>query len=456
MSQVKESERGWRWERSERFKISHKLVWMPQPVGMYSWEEEDERGVSITIPIGFPFTSKDVDVKVSSTWIRAGLKKKPPILSGKLFQPVSSDSVWQIEKAEQSITIHLEKEYENSWPILIVGPGPSPADKLDPQSLHNIGVSLEGGRGYLMNLNDSDALKYYTEAAEMDFVPSLMRLAEASLPEQKIPVDFTSVSLSNSIAGLSADPDRAMEFYKKAANLGYADAQAQVAFAYHSPSLFGANWPADVNLAREWAQKAADNGSANGYFVLGSIESSLGKADKAVEYFKRAGDHHAPALHNLAWYQVDAFKRLRRKDFDLLDKLKGQGGLKPDRAEAMKLFEKANRIKPRWLRFTVQASALRYLCDSFVIPSKSEIDSFLGVDTSQPSAPRDSSPPKAALAAKSDPSKPDPMQSSKAQPQAKKDVASLPSSSFITWDHVGILLGAAAVVVLYRYWRSAK
>ena len=110
---------------------------------------------------------------------------------------MSSDSVWQIEKAEQSITIHLEKEYENSWPILIVGPGPSPADKLDPQSLHNIGevhalallmrlmrvagVSLEGGRGYLMNLNDSDALKYYTEAAEMDFVPSLMRFFQTLL-----------------------------------------------------------------------------------------------------------------------------------------------------------------------------------------------------------------------------------------------------------------------------------
>jgi len=70
------------------------------------------------------------------------VQNKDPILVGKLFQGVEG-STWHVETKTRTLTVELEKDASIAWPLLIVGPGPAPADKMDAQSLFYLGEAFE-------------------------------------------------------------------------------------------------------------------------------------------------------------------------------------------------------------------------------------------------------------------------------------------------------------------------
>ena len=66
------------------------VAWQPVQ-GSYTWDDSDGV-ISVHIPIG-NIDKKDVEVKITSTWEKAGPKKKEPIIAGKLFQGKSGGRV---------------------------------------------------------------------------------------------------------------------------------------------------------------------------------------------------------------------------------------------------------------------------------------------------------------------------------------------------------------------------
>ena len=221
----------------------------------------------------------------------------------------ADDSIWQIERATQTLTIHLEKEPGIAWPILIVGPGPAPADSIDAQSLHYLGEAFEHGRGYSLPADGAQALLHYVKSAEKDFLPALVRLARAYTPDAA-PAALLSpgsggVSYGNSLDAIERNAATARHYYTKAAELGSPEAQAQLAWALLHPAMLAGSWEADPAAARDWAEKSALSGCAEGCYVLGlCYEGDPATAKLAVDSFKKAGPAHAAAMHSLAWHQL--------------------------------------------------------------------------------------------------------------------------------------------------------
>ena len=309
--------------------------------GSYTWDDSDGV-ISVHIPIGIDISAKDVQVNITSSWMKAGLKGQTPIICGKLFQSIAADdSIWQIERATKTLTIHLEKDAGMPWPILIVSAGPPPADSIDAQSLFFLGEAFEQGRGYSLPADGAQALIHYSKAADLNFVPALVRLAGVYTPKHAPAAALAaraegvgwagadSGSVGGALDGVERNAETARQFYTKAAELGNADAQAMLATCLLHPAMLAGAWEPDVPSARQWAEKSAAGGCSEGSYVLGkSYEGS--DSQRAVACFAAAGPEHAAALHALGWHH-----------------LRGSGGVKADRAQACKLFQQAHKLDGR-------------------------------------------------------------------------------------------------------------
>lgn len=221
----------------------------------------------------------------------------------------ADDSIWQIERATKTLTIHLEKDAGISWPILIVGPAPGPADSMDAQSLYYLGEAFEQGRGYSMPADGAQALVHYVKSAEKDFLPALMRLARAYTPDAApaalLNAGSGGASYGSSLDAIERNASTARHYYTKAAELGSPDAQAALAWALLHPAMLAGAWEADPGAARDWAEKSALSSCAEGCYVLGlCYEGDPANAKLAVDNFKKAGPGHAAAMHSLAWHQL--------------------------------------------------------------------------------------------------------------------------------------------------------
>eukprot|EP00754_Rhynchopus_humris_P045613 Rhum_TRINITY_DN509_c0_g1::Rhum_TRINITY_DN509_c0_g1_i1::g.1609::m.1609 len=85
---------------------------------------QGESDVTVTIPIPKGTKSKQIEVVISTTTLKAGLKGKDPVVSGTLYSRVKEeDSMWSIEDSE-FLVIHLEKaniKHEEWWDCVVQG-----------------------------------------------------------------------------------------------------------------------------------------------------------------------------------------------------------------------------------------------------------------------------------------------------------------------------------------------
>lgn len=71
--------------------------------------------VDVFIPLPHAMKSKDIEVKIGSTSLRAGLKNAPPILAGSLHDKIKpDDSTWTLVDGVM-IHIFLEKFDQRKW-----------------------------------------------------------------------------------------------------------------------------------------------------------------------------------------------------------------------------------------------------------------------------------------------------------------------------------------------------
>lgn len=156
-----------------------------------------------------------------------------------------------------------------------------------PSAYFVLGYYTEKGIGFKQNY--SKAIEYYTKSANNGFAPAQTRLGLC------YDMGYTG----------AVEPVKAFEWYRKAAEQGYADAQCNLGYCYSSGNGVKVNQQQALN----WYRKAADqNNVVAQYNVALAYDEGLGvKQDlsKAIEWYTKASNQgYAPAQSNLGYYYV--------------------------------------------------------------------------------------------------------------------------------------------------------
>lgn len=105
------------------------LTWVD--AGAYQWSQT-LTDVKIRIPVATTVKGKDIEYKLTATRLNVGLKGKPAILEGELYElVVPGESIWTLETSDNGgkhVEIALQKQKKHSsWESVVKG-GP----KVDP------------------------------------------------------------------------------------------------------------------------------------------------------------------------------------------------------------------------------------------------------------------------------------------------------------------------------------
>ncbi len=160
--------------------------------------------------------------------------------------------------------------------------------------------------------------------------------------------------------GVTADPEAAVAWFRKAAEQGHAEAQSKLGVAL----FLGTGTPLDYKEAFAWFQKAADQGNAKGKFYQGLIHA-FGKGvkrdpEKAFPLFKEAAegglDMAQDALGDayyfgqgvkkdleeaVVWFRKAAESGFAPAQFSLGNAYHFGNGVPQDQQEALKWYRKA-------------------------------------------------------------------------------------------------------------------
>jgi TPR repeat protein len=105
------------------------------------------------------------------------------------------------------------------------------------------------GYSYFESENYTEAVEWYRKAADQGFAPAQFNLGYCYAHGQGVPQDFSE----------------APKWYRKAADQGFAPAQFNVGYCYAN----GRGVPQDFSEAAKWYRKAADEGYARAQSALG-------------------------------------------------------------------------------------------------------------------------------------------------------------------------------------------
>jgi len=147
-------------------------------------------------------------------------------------------------------------------------------------------LALTYGRGKEVSQNYKESLRWLTAAADQNVLPATLDLAAFYLH----PPD-----------GSAADVDRAIHYYKRAAELGSVPAAAMLGNIFAS----GAQGKPDYEQSVAWYRKAAEQGHPDAQFGL-ALRYALGQGvpldlDEALRLFMAAADQgQSEAQYNLA------------------------------------------------------------------------------------------------------------------------------------------------------------
>lgn len=80
----------------------------------YEWKQS-LADVTVNIPVPSGTSSRDLDIKMTKTHLKVGLKNQEPLINGELQRSIKlEDSTWSIED-KKLIVLHLEKINKMEW-----------------------------------------------------------------------------------------------------------------------------------------------------------------------------------------------------------------------------------------------------------------------------------------------------------------------------------------------------
>lgn len=107
-------------------------------MGSYSWTQTEEE-VVVSVPLPEGTTGKQVEVSITPTSFRCGLKGSPSVISGPLYKPIKAeDSTWTVE-GRKLLVVNLTKtnmKYEEWWPHVCTTEPQMDVKTLIPPSKH--------------------------------------------------------------------------------------------------------------------------------------------------------------------------------------------------------------------------------------------------------------------------------------------------------------------------------
>lgn len=276
----------------------------------FAWSQTDD-GLSIIVIAApnFDKTDAEIDVTDDAVCIRFKGETKTRVC-GQLYGPVDRFSaVWQVAKDNRSgmkvLTLELDKASAEKWPVLIKGPD---ARGLDAHSRYVLAqLAREEGDG-------EKALAYYKEAADEGHMEATMTLAAFYLLGESEVRDMP----------IQKDPVQAVEIYKRAAKLGSTEAMYVLGGLYQQGlETAEGQQEADYPMAINWFDKIVALPTAKStnpeIFVAAAFQAGLlclegghglGEADpaKALSYWRysiEAG--HPSSMFNAAILFLNGF-----------------------------------------------------------------------------------------------------------------------------------------------------
>jgi TPR repeat protein len=161
------------------------------------------------------------------------------------------------------------------------------ANKGDAYSQKIIGDCFYNATGGVADKNYNMAVDYYRKAADQGYAPA----------------EYCMGFCAEDGIGMGSNPSEAAEWYAKAGEQGIADAQYRVALLYEK----GNGVAKDIHLAAQWYEKAAGQGIADAQYRIGyCYEMGSGVAKDYVTaaqwYLKAAEQGHAEAQAGIGKY----------------------------------------------------------------------------------------------------------------------------------------------------------
>ncbi|GIZ39017.1 hypothetical protein CKM354_000240900 [Cercospora kikuchii] len=103
----------------------------------YKWTQTIQ-DLDLTAPIPANMKGKDLDVKITKTTIKAGIKGQEPIIEGTLPHPIhADDSTWTLETVPsgKELSIHLDKVNKMEWWAHVITSAPKiDTSKISPDN----------------------------------------------------------------------------------------------------------------------------------------------------------------------------------------------------------------------------------------------------------------------------------------------------------------------------------
>ena len=184
------------------------------------------------------------------------------------------------------------------------------------------GLKYLNGEGVIKD--ESKAVDFFRRAAERGYAPAQYQLAECYWHSLDVAKDFKNHS------------ELTMKWYRKSAEQGYAPAQAELAFSYR----YGIICAIDQVEAVKWARKSAKQENAEGQNILGNCYyHGEGVAKDLVEAVK--------------WYRKSADQGNALAQYDLGNCYYNGQGVSKDRVEAVKWYRKSADQGNAWAQNTL-------------------------------------------------------------------------------------------------------
>ncbi|KAI9029275.1 hypothetical protein DFJ74DRAFT_657655 [Hyaloraphidium curvatum] len=269
----------------------------------WAWSQTDDN-LSVLVPCPTNFSKNDAKVDVTEDALSVSFSGEPaPRVLGKLWGRVDRFSaLWQVEsdRGLRLLTLHLDKEQAERWPLLIAGPVEEGA-----MDAHSCFVLAQAAR----ESGDMEkAVALFRQAAERNHVEAMMTLAAFLLLGDEGPTK----------TGVAKDHEAAIELYKRCAAAGSIEAM-YVLGGLHQQGIEDKNGNAgepDYPMALHWFDKAVAMPGARErsreLYVSAAFQAGLlcfegghglGPADpaKALSYWRYAIEGGSPqAMYNAA------------------------------------------------------------------------------------------------------------------------------------------------------------
>ncbi|KAJ5075325.1 sel1l adaptor subunit of erad e3 ubiquitin ligase [Anaeramoeba ignava] len=270
--------------------------------------EFSQSGNHLTVKMFLPqnTSQEDLEIEITNNSLRVALKNDDPLIEGSLFEEVSR-TYYTIENDIQFL-IHLEKQNEDIWPLVI---------------FDHLNGKMDSNSEYLL-------FDYYEEREEFEKAFEFL-LSSAKKSHYESTFEIAKLYFEGSVQyEIEPNHREALKWWEISAKLGNGESQLMAGNHY----TFGDGCPIDYRKAEKYYNQAIKNKNREALFYLGRLYFEGGSGiqqsfEKAAELWIKASEYNHPeAIFQLGLLYMNG------------------NGVAKDIKKAESLIKKAKEIEP--------------------------------------------------------------------------------------------------------------